>query len=144
MLLTFDAIIYGGISSIFISWKSSLHCMVMKSPARGDFTMPENQIKQGWRCQKYEFLLWIYLHMNRFLLVEFTKLSFQRIVMHSFKIFLGNDWAPTEFLACLHYLCPHRESHLVHSLSSYLVEGHSHHGLELLWCGWLHCPKSAQ
>lgn len=38
--LTFDAIIYGGISSIFISWKSSLHCIVMKSPARGDFTMP--------------------------------------------------------------------------------------------------------
>lgn len=41
--VTFDAIMYGGTVSMFISWNSSRHCMVMKSPARGDFTIPEHK-----------------------------------------------------------------------------------------------------
>lgn len=40
---TLDAIMYGGTVSMFISWNSSRHCMVMKSPARGDFTIPEHK-----------------------------------------------------------------------------------------------------
>lgn len=30
--------------SMAISWKSSRHCMEMKSPARGDLTMPEEEV----------------------------------------------------------------------------------------------------
>lgn len=77
--LTFDAIIYGGISSIFISWKSSLHCIVIKSPARGDFTMPMKQIIQD-SVRKHSIQApWdefpVFLHMINFFQVELTELS---------------------------------------------------------------------
>lgn len=36
-------IMYGGITSIFCSSMSFLHSIVIKSPARGDFTMAEGK-----------------------------------------------------------------------------------------------------
>lgn len=37
---------------MFISWNNSRHCIVIKSPASGDFTIPKRQKKRGERNQK--------------------------------------------------------------------------------------------